>query len=152
MMSGLIDPTITLLTHAIDGLTDRQSVISANLANIDTPGYQPQALDFETALQSELASMGGASPADFAAPPSLGPAANVALETTDRRHIQTISSSGGSSTTTATGVNENLRNDGNKVDLETEMTALSESQIQYEADSHLITGKFDQMYDVLGGH
>jgi flagellar basal-body rod protein FlgB len=150
-MSGLIDPTTTLLTHALDGLTDRQSVISANLANIDTPGYQPQALDFETALQTELASMGGTSPADFALPPSSGVAANVALETTDRRHIQSISSSGGSSTTTATGINENIRNDGNKVDLESEMTALSESQIQYEADSHLITGKFAQLHTVLGG-
>jgi flagellar basal-body rod protein FlgB len=150
-MSGLIDPTTTLLTHALDGLTDRQSVISANLANIDTPGYQPKALDFETALQTEFASMGGTSPADFALPPSAGVAANVALETTDRRHIRSISSSGGSSTTAATAVNENMRNDGNKVDLETEMTALSESQIQYEADSRLIAGKFAQLHSVLGG-
>jgi len=151
-MSGLIDPTTTLLTHALDGLTDRQSVISANLANIDTPGYQPKALDFESALKTEYASMQGGSPADMALPPSSGVAANVALETTDRRHIQAISSSGGSSTTVATGVNENIRNDGNKVDLETEMTALTQSQIQYEADSRLITGKFAQISDVLGGH
>jgi flagellar basal-body rod protein FlgB len=150
-MSGLIDPTTTLLTHALDGLTDRQSVISANLANIDTPGYQPKALDFQTALQTEFESMAGTSPADLALPPSSGPAANVALKTTDRRHMRGISSAGGNSTTAATDVSENIRNDGNKVDLETEMTALSESQIQYEADSRLITGKFAQMHSVLGG-
>ena len=48
--------------------------------------------------------------------------------------------------------NENLRNDQNKVDLETEMTALTETQIKYSADSRLITSKFSQLYDVLGGH
>jgi flagellar basal-body rod protein FlgB len=149
-MSGLIDPTTTILSHALDGLTDSQSVISANLANIDTPNYQPQAVDFETALQSELASMGGTS-ADFALPPSGSPAANVAMKTTDRRHISTVGSGGNSSSATASAVNENIRNDGNKVDLETEMTALTETQIKYSADSRLLMGKFAQLHDVLGG-
>jgi len=49
-------------------------------------------------------------------------------------------------------VNENIRNDGNKVDLETEMTNLTETQIKYEANSRLITGKLSMLYDVLGGH
>ena len=54
-MSGLIDPTTTILTQALNGLSDQQAVISANLSNIDTPNYQPQALDFQTALQNEMA-------------------------------------------------------------------------------------------------
>jgi hypothetical protein len=32
------------------------------------------------------------------------------------------------------------------------MTALTQTQIQYSADSRLITGKFAQLYTVLGGH
>jgi len=60
-----------------------------------------------------------------------------------------LSSSTGASGSTA---NENLRNDSNTVDLETEMTALTETQIKYSAVSRLITGKFDQIYTVLGGH
>ena len=149
-MSGFVDPTMKILSQALDGLTDRQAVISSNLANIDTPNYQPQSLDFETALKSEIASMNG-SP-DCALAPSTGPAANVAMKTTDRLHFSEPASTGGSSSAATTGVDENIRNDGNKVDLETQMTALSESQIKYEADSRLISSKFTQLYDVLGGH
>jgi hypothetical protein len=32
------------------------------------------------------------------------------------------------------------------------MTALTEAQIKFEANSRLISGKFAQLYDVLGGH
>jgi flagellar basal-body rod protein FlgB len=148
-MSGLTDSTMTILTHALDGLTSRQSVISSNLANIDTPNYQPQSLDFESALQNELASMDGSSGAIFA--PSSGPSANVALKTTDARHFSSIGTLGDGSSATLADANENLRNDGNKVDLETEMTALTQTQISYEADSRLISGKFAQLYDVIGG-
>ena len=151
-MSGLFDPTTSILEQALDGLTSRQSAISSNLANIDTPGYQAQTVDFESALQQEVASMGLGSPSDQA-DPSSGPSAAVAMETTDPRHYATVDSSftglpGATSSTTS----ENLRNDNNTVDLETEMTALTETQIKYEADSRLLTGKFSQLYTVLGGH
>ena len=53
-MSGLIDPTTSILEQALDGLSSRQAAISSNLANIDTPGYQAQTVDFETALQREV--------------------------------------------------------------------------------------------------
>lgn len=149
-MSGLMDSTTRILTQALDGLTARQSVISANLANIDTPNYQPQSVDFEPALQSEVAAMGSSSGGGFA--PSDGPAADVAMKTTDPRHFSTLSSLGSDASASVSTTNENLRNDQNKVDLETEMTALTETQIKYSADSRLITSKFSQLYDVLGGH
>jgi flagellar basal-body rod protein FlgB len=149
-MSGLIDPTTTILGQAIEGLTSQQSVISANLANIDTPNYQPQSVDFETALQNELDSMTPSS--DTALPPSSGPAADVAMEATDSRHFSTLGTLSDGTNATVSTVAENTRNDGNKVDLETEMTALTETQIKYTADSRLISGRFDQLFDVLGGH
>ena len=149
-MSGLIDPTMAVLTQALDGLSTRQAAISSNLANIDTPGYTAESVDFETALQQEVAGMySGSSMA--AAAPSSGPAANVAMERSDARHMSAGGAAGDTPTTTTSSVAESLRNDGNKVDLETEMTALTETQIKYEADSRLISGKFDQLYSVLGG-
>lgn len=149
-MSGLIDPATAILSQALDGLTAQQSVISANLANIDTPNYVPQAVDFQTALQNELAAMGD-SP-NFAVGPSSGPSAELAMKTTDPRHFSLAGTLGNGSAAAASAVAENTRNDGNKVDLETEMTALTETQIKYAADSRLITGKLSQLYDVLGGH
>jgi flagellar basal-body rod protein FlgB len=151
-MSGLIDPTTAILKQALDGLTSRQSAISSNLANIDTPGYQPQVVDFESALQQEVASMGFGSTGAPAAPSS-GPSADVAMATSNPRHYATVDSSftgqpGGANSTTS----ETLRNDSNQVDLETEMTALTQTQIKYSAVSRLVTAKFSQLYTVLGGH
>jgi flagellar basal-body rod protein FlgB len=150
-MSGLTDSTMQVLTQALDGLSSRQALISGNLANIDTPGYKPQTIDFETALQQEVASMGDTSPDNMLSSAS-GPSANLAMKTTDPRQFSAIASSSGSAAAPTSATNENIRNDGNTVDLETEMTDLTTTQIQYSADSRLITSKFDQLYTVLGGH
>jgi len=146
----MIDKTMSILSQALDGLTAQQSVISSNLANIDTPNYTPQTVDFETALQNEIASTSWAAGSQTA--PATAPAADVAMEATDPRHFTSLGSFSGDTSASVTSVAENTRNDNNKVDLETEMTALTETQINYEADSRLIASKFDQLYDVLGGH
>jgi flagellar basal-body rod protein FlgB len=148
-MSGMIDRTTSILSQALDGLTAQQGIISSNLANIDTPGYTPQALDFETALRREVDawSMG----AGNALAPSSSPSADVAMKTSDPRHYSALGNVGNGSSADVAAVNENTRNDGNKVDLETEMTALTQTQIKFSAASRLITGKFDQLHTVLGG-
>ena len=86
-----------------------------------------------------------------ALPNQAGPSADSALKTTDPRHISTIGSLADGSSPSLGTTAENLRNDNNKVDLETEMTALTETQIKYSADSRLISSKFTQLYSVLGG-
>jgi flagellar basal-body rod protein FlgB len=74
------------------------------------------------------------------------------METTDPRHFSAVGTLNDGSSANVAATSENIRNDGNKVDLETEMTALTESQIKYEANARLLTSKFAQLYDVLGGH
>jgi flagellar basal-body rod protein FlgB len=148
-MSGLIDPATTVLTQALSGLTTRQAVISSNLANIDTPNYQAQSVDFETALSQEVEAM--YSPQGSALAPASGPSASMAMLTSDPRHFSSIGTDGQGQATTTSTVNETLKNDGNTVDLETEMTALTETQIKYSAVSRLMTNKFGQLSDVLGG-
>jgi flagellar basal-body rod protein FlgB len=148
-MSGMIDRTTSILTQALDGLTAQQSVISSNLANIDTPGYTPKAVDFETALQREVDAWSSDPGTVFAS--SASPSADVAMKTTDPRHYSAVGTVGNGSSADVSAVNENTRNDGNKVDLETEMTALTQTQIKYSANSRLIEGKFAQLTTVLGG-
>ena len=156
-MSGLVDQATSILSQALDGLSARQSAISSNLANIDTPGYQAQTVDFETALSQEVQAMDSSgSSTVIPADPSTGPSAAIAMLTNDPRQYSSIpssfSSSGATASTTESTADENLRNDGNTVDLETEMTALTETQIKYSAVAALLTDKFNQLYDVLGGH
>ncbi len=56
-MSGIkvFDRTFDALAKSLDLRTQNQVVISSNIANADTPGYQAQTLDFEGALHKAIA-------------------------------------------------------------------------------------------------
>ncbi|POZ63763.1 flagellar basal body rod protein FlgB [Chromobacterium alticapitis] len=49
MAIGSVSETVSM---ALDGLVLRQQVIAQNIANLNTPGYTPQRVDFESALQN----------------------------------------------------------------------------------------------------
>lgn len=50
-MSILTDVTSKALQQSLDLRLQRQELLSANLANIDTPGYQPHDVEFEGFLR-----------------------------------------------------------------------------------------------------
>src|ERR1700743_3729121 len=47
---SILDPTQLTLMRAISGATLRNTVLSNNIANADTPGFQPSDADFHGAL------------------------------------------------------------------------------------------------------
>ena len=49
---SLIDPTQQLLEAAMRGSWQRQTALTNNIANADTPNYQRQEVDFESTLQT----------------------------------------------------------------------------------------------------
>ena len=51
---ALVDSTQELLEAAMRGSWQRQTALTNNIANADTPGYQPQDVNFESALQGAL--------------------------------------------------------------------------------------------------
>lgn len=60
MSIKVFDQTYEALSRALDLRTENQTVIAANIANADTPGYQAQELDFEKAMAKALDSGSGA--------------------------------------------------------------------------------------------
>jgi flagellar basal-body rod protein FlgB len=52
----LFDTTQLALERAISGAAQRHAALAANLANVNTPGYQRVDVDFHGALQGALAS------------------------------------------------------------------------------------------------
>jgi len=48
----MIDPTTTQLAHYMDLLSARQKLVTSNMANADTPGYQTQDIDFQFEFMS----------------------------------------------------------------------------------------------------
>jgi flagellar basal-body rod protein FlgB len=51
---ALVDSTQHLLEAAMRGSWQRETALTNNIANADTPGYQPQEVDFESALQGAM--------------------------------------------------------------------------------------------------
>ncbi len=47
-------PVFSQLEQFLSVTTKRETVISANMANIDTPGYQTQDIDFQQALSQAM--------------------------------------------------------------------------------------------------
>ncbi|MNJ93218.1 Flagellar basal body rod protein FlgB [compost metagenome] len=125
MSSGLFDKTTNALATSLGMRQVRHNVISSNIANAETPGYHARKVDFEDALSRAL-DMDGAN----------------GLSTSSKEHYAV---GGISVTKTRPDIYENpegaVNNDGNTVDLEKEMSALSENAITYKAALQLINKK-----------
>jgi flagellar basal-body rod protein FlgB len=72
---GILDPTQITLMRAISGATLRNGVLANNLANADTPGFQPSDVDFHAALSDALAAGPAALSAVGFSPEQLSPGA-----------------------------------------------------------------------------
>jgi len=53
---SLIDSTQQVLESAMSGAELRNTLLTNNLANVDTPGYQPEDVNFQAALQQAMQS------------------------------------------------------------------------------------------------
>jgi len=53
-MSWLNGPHMALLERFLDVSAMRQTLVSTNIANVDTPGYHTRDLDFRTELQRAM--------------------------------------------------------------------------------------------------
>ncbi|MGV1048949.1 MAG: flagellar basal body rod protein FlgB [Solirubrobacterales bacterium] len=51
---SVFDPTQLILVRAISGATLRNTVLANNVANADTPGFQPGDVDFHAALRGAI--------------------------------------------------------------------------------------------------
>lgn len=134
MSSSLFtDDATSAASIALKGLTARQQVISNNVANVDTPGYSAQELDFETTLQRTLNSSG-----------------SVSIKRTNSKHLE------GSSSSTSFNMTTNreggtYREDGNNVDISTELIDMSETSIKYQAISQGLSSKLLLLKSIAQG-
>lgn len=51
---SVFDPTQLVLDRAISGATLRNAVLANNVANADTPGFQPSDVNFHAALEGAM--------------------------------------------------------------------------------------------------
>ena len=125
MNNRVFDKTIKSLSAAMQMRQLRQNVISANVANAETPEYRAKKMDFEGALKraidlEDLGRMHVSHGEHFLM--GQGAIGRVRADVYDNPEI-------------------NYTNDGNTVDLEKEMAALNENSILYDAATKLINKK-----------
>ena len=112
MINSNVYNYVNVLDKAADAAWTRNEVISNNIANVDTPNYKRQDVEFETYLQAEL---------EGANSSSLG------------RVVSNIDLDGLSATTYTDSSSLSYRLDGNNVDIDTENVELSSNQLKYQA-------------------
>ncbi len=136
-IDGIFDSTTKLLEKSLDLRVKNQNMISANLANAETPGYTPTTLSFEAELKSALKNRGDVTPA-----------------VTNPRHIplkgQAAGLDGVQGTVSETPAAAPGR-DGNGVELENEMAKLAENQILYNATVQIAAKQFESLKIAIKG-
>ena len=119
---------INVLQRASEASAKRHEVISNNIANVDTPGYKRQDVNFEEQLRKAMKNSRYKSIDERVA--------NIDLEKlkpiTYRDHA-TVS----------------YRLDGNNVDIDTENVELASNQIRYQGLTDSITKQFQGLQSVM---
>ena len=99
------DKMFPLVENMLDWTAKRQQALSANLANIDTPGYKAKDISFSEQLKS------------------------LSMDRTSSSHLESLAQNGMRVFEVGTPDKVN----GNTVDLDREMTELSKNGLQYIA-------------------
>lgn len=123
MSIKVFDKTTEALAKSLDLRSQQQVILSSNIANADTPGYQAQTIDFEGELAKALALDG------------------KPLERTDAGHMGPVEEVESFEGEVHNRTNNVVREDGNTVDRDEEMTALAENQLLYNAAADLVRKK-----------
>ena len=119
-----------ILDKAADASWMRENVITNNIANIDTPGYKRQDVDFESVLQK-----------------ALGKTKYSSLD----KKVRELNQDLGKLTTTSytDAANYSYRLDRNNVDENTENAELASESLRYQHLTTAITNNFSRMQTVL---
>lgn len=127
-MIQLFGNAISMAEKSLDFLWAKQQVVSANLANVDTPGYKAKYVTFEETFQSKL---------------------EAASQTGDARQVRNaIEQSNWQINTTN---NETSRLDGNNVDADVELIEMTRTAMQYQHLLHSINKNLTRIRTVIKG-
>ena len=81
MVGPTSDTTTAALGKYMDLLSARQKLIASNIANVDTPGYRTQDIDFQSEFQNAI---GGVSPVEVPGLKTNNDGNNVSLDRENR--------------------------------------------------------------------
>ena len=119
--------TTDLLQKAMNVAAMNHRVIANNIANADTPNFNPTELDFQATLRAALEGRD-----------------RISLRRTHPRHLEATRN-----LLEFKRLANSSKNDYNKVDLETEMARLSENTGRYTTYGTLLAKQYRRIRDLL---
>lgn len=135
-MTSALDREFAPLQTALNLRAQRQQLLSANIANANTPGYKAVDVDFSAAFKAALSEQqtGG-----------------LPLKTENARQLAgNVAPAGSNFIAYQAGNNVSLN--GNSVDMNREQAAFQKNSIQYEADLTFLTGKIKTLTSAITGN
>ncbi len=129
------DTTIQALATSLNFRQMRQELISANIANADTPGYKAKRIDFENALARAI---------DLDKIQS--------MDVSDRKHFN-VGGGGFDNLEPAIHQDSNgiVSEDGNSVNRDEELALMAKNKILYDASIQLLNKKLGLMKYAVSG-
>lgn len=118
-LDNLFGPHAQNLQNALGRTSQRHSLLTENLSNVNTPGYKRKDLDFNIILEQELRGQTAGSQA-------------MRDRAEQRRSAST-----------------SIRVDGNNVDLEREVMSVAETELRYQALTDMTGRYFSGLKNVI---
>ena len=115
------DTAPDVMKKGLNMMSTRQSLISSNISNIDTPGFKASDIDFQAQLREALGSKEG-----------------LNLRTTNGKHFGPSTSSIEDLTPDLFEEDAAAKSNGNNVNVDNEMAKMAENQIMYNATVQLM--------------
>lgn len=112
--------------EALNLRSERQKVLSSNIANADTPSYKARDFDFKTELARALG-------------PSGSRAGALHLSATSERHISAKAMASRGAQDLLYRIPEQASMDGNTVDMERERAQFTDNSVRYQASVTFMT-------------
>lgn len=128
MINSNVFDYVNVLSKAADAAWQRNDILANNIANVDTPRYKRQDIDFESQLRRALG--------------------NSRYETVDAKIAHAVTSNLEARVYTDSA-NFSYRLDGNNVDIDSEGVELASNQIKYNGLKDCINQEFANMKLVM---
>ena len=135
-MIGKLDEALSFNSAALRLRAERQQLLSANIANADTPNYKAADFDFGRALEGAMRTSG----TNLAARPAA----------TAPGHIGTLSGSTGNVQIQFRAPTQGSI-DGNSVEMDTERAQFADNAVRYEASLRFLNGQFKTILSAIQG-
>lgn len=134
-MAISFDKAFGIHQYTIGARSARAEVISANIANADTPGYKARDLDFSAALAEASGQM----------------QSGMSLARSDSQHLAATSSSSIAGSLKYRVPTQPDTGDGNTVDVQQERTAFMENAVEYQASMEFLNSRISGLLKAIKG-